>query len=663
MKTTSIYKKLFSSITILILMLLSVGVYSGPNKDILVPDFTNFIRPSFSNQNSKPIFRSDELVIGYKKTVNSSELGSKTASMKVIPSNISNRSRSVTAIISENETIGSAIQRIQKDPSVEYVEPSYLYYPTATAPNDPQWNKLWGLQNTGQTLADPVYTSNSSNPGTSGKDMNILGAWDVTKDCDDIVVAVLDTGVNYNHEDFTGNMWNGAGCVDHNGTAVGGGCPNHGWDFVDSDNNPMDQEGHGTHVAGTIGAVGNNGVGISGVCQKAKLMAVRVLGPEGGSNTMVANGIYFAVRNQAKVINMSLGGAGSSTEISNAINFARDNDVLVVVAAGNENVNLSTGNSYPCKFSQENILCIAALDQKYARASFSNYDNRATVSSRTVDIGAPGTNIQSSYGETQESTDNYVGWTMAGTGGSNDWISTTCSGRSMLAFVNCSVATWFFGGSQNFTDASTDVNRRTYKSFSINNAASNVSLNHAIVSIGEPASGGCYDYMQATHTNTAADPNFSGNNLISLWDSNRGAMMNRFCATSSNAFVSETSTFLSECVGSSTCTIGYRYYSDDSVNSPGGFVLVTSISTWAPTTNAYAFVNGTSMASPHVAGLAALLRSHNANFSYLDTKNKIIAGGTSESTLTAITRYGVAANANNSMKHLDQVTNVTATLQ
>ncbi|TGL62647.1 S8 family serine peptidase [Leptospira jelokensis] len=639
-----------------------------------------------SKSSKKLPYLPGEVVITFKKNVPDSELLRQTSKLATITGGLNLKGHFTTAKLLESETMEEGMRRIKQDPNVETVEPRYLYYKQASAPNDPQFSRLWGLSNTGQTLASPSYTANSSNPGTSGKDMNVLGGWDVTTSCTgaNAIVAVLDTGVTYNHEDLVGNMWDGsAGCVNQNGTAIGGGCPNHGYDFVNNDNNPRDEEGHGTHVAMTIGAVGNNGVGITGVCQSAKIMAVRVLGLGGGTNDSVANGIYFAVRNGAKIINMSLGGSSFSTAIFNAIEFARTNDVLVVVAAGNDGANLNgTGtsqNSYPCENTNANLICIAALDQKHALANFSNYDSNATSTSRTVDFGAPGTNIYSGYGdestvaETQTSYEN--DWISGLSESGNPWSYHSCSFSangtpltlSGLFLPNdCSVIGWNYTFPYNNPTAMPAYSSRSvYKNFSINSNATNVKLNQILISDGEGYdSANCYDYTEMYHSATSGNP-FSSGTAISLVDGLRSTYMTKFCRKNSAeySFISTESPILTACIGQSNCSVGYRFTSDGSVNNGGALVTEISMYTWAPSTTAYTNLNGTSMATPNVAGVAALIRSYNPSFTYQDVITKLIAGGVAETALSGTTQYGTAINANNSLKHLKQVTGVTLQLQ
>ncbi|MCW7470783.1 S8 family serine peptidase [Leptospira kanakyensis] len=675
-------KKTLSKTLIVVTMLVVTNILiSEPIWKLNQSTFNFDALGSKSKSGEKLPYLPGEVVITFKKQVPDSELVHQTSKLAANTGVINLKGHFTTAKLAESETMEQGLARIKKDPNVESVEPRYLYYKQASAPNDPGFPQLWGHNNSGQAITSPSYTANSSNPGTSGKDMNVLGAWDVTTSCNNTIVAVLDTGVTYTHEDLVGNMWNGSGgCVNQNGTAIGGGCPNHGYDFASGDNNPRDEEGHGTHVAMTIGAVGNNNVGISGVCQSAKIMAVRVLGLGGGTNDNIANGIYFAVRNGAKVINMSLGGSSYSSTINSAIEFARTNDVLVVVAAGNDGKNLNTdGAAYPCENTNLNLICISALDQKHALANFSNYDSNATVASRSADFGAPGTNIYSGYGvETTvaETPTSYANdWVNVGVSG-NPFTYHTCSFSisgspltlSGLYLPNdCSVIGWNFTAPYaNPTAMPAFSNRVVYKNFTIDSAATNVLLHQVLISDGEGYdSTTCYDYTEMYHSPTAGNPFTGGGTAISLFDSLRGVYMDKFCRRDSSeySFRSTESAILKQCAGSSTCSVGYRFTSDGSVNNGGALATEISIYTWKPTNNAYTNLNGTSMATPNAAGVAALIRSYNQSFTYQDVITKLIEGGVTETALTGTTRYGKAINANASIKHLKQVTGVTAVLQ
>ncbi len=296
------------------------------------------------------------------------------------------------------QTVDQAVVEYRNDPSVEYAQPNFIYH-TLVLPNDTNYGQLWGLNNTAQTItAVQTETLYTNNLGTSGKDMSLPTAWDRITNCNSVVVAVIDSGVNYNHGDLSANMWSNPG-----NTCFASGSGTSGCDFVNSDTDPMDLNGHGTHLAGTIGAVGNNATGSTGVCWNVKIMAVRVMDHTGaGTTANIVSGVNFAVNNGAKVINLSLGSTTSNNSnydasFNTAITSAKTSDVVVVVAAGNDGVDQATYYTYPCKYSQDNIVCVGAVDQSYTLTTFSNYDSTATASSRAVDIVAPGANIRSTW--------------------------------------------------------------------------------------------------------------------------------------------------------------------------------------------------------------------------------------------------------------------------
>lgn len=668
------------------LKILSLFVLVGSTVLVSDPIQRNFLSEPFqfqstlsntvakSGRSNKPDFAPDEIVIKFKPYISNDELFSRSRSLGFNVENVSKRAHFTTVKIASTETIEEAVVRAKRDPAVEYAEPKYYYYAQAAAPNDTDFGKLWGLNNTNQTITSPSYTTNNP-PGAAavGKDMNVLGAWDVTTSCSSIIVAVLDTGINYNHEDLADNMWDGsASCLDKNGATISGGCPKHGWDFASVDNDPKDEEGHGSHVAGTIGAVGNNNKGISGVCQTAKLMSVRVLGVGGGSNASVADGIYFAVRNGAKVINMSLGGTQYSQLIYDAVEYAKTNDVVVVVAAGNENTDLKTGNSYPCKNNNTNQICIAALDQNYQRATFSNYDTTTTAANRTVDFGAPGTNIHSIFGsETtfDEGTSNYTGWTTEGSGGSVTWAYQSCTVGSAtlkgLALPNdCSVIAWNFTPPYPTpTSVAVGLDRKVYKTFTIPASSTKVSVFHTIISDGEGYTN-CFDYTEAYSKNATGSP-FSGGTLMTMADYNRNAYTNKFCRLNDVSFIGSEEVILNTCMNSANtnCTVGYRFVSDFSTQNGGAIVGDFHLSAWIASNNSYGLYNGTSMATPNTAGVVALIRAYNPLLNNIEVIQKLIDGGTATASISANTKYGKSINANASAKHLNQVTGVTATLQ
>ncbi|MFH1002230.1 MAG: S8 family peptidase, partial [bacterium] len=274
---------------------------------------------------------------------------------------------------------------LANDPNIEYAEPNQIVR-TTFIPNDPYYSSkgAWGQS------YDDLY-------GLKKDKMNVEEAWDKSKG-EGILVAVIDTGVDYNHEDIKDNVWINQGeDVNHNGIVDEGDFNKidddgngyiddvRGWDFVNHDNDPKDGYGHGTHCAGTIAAAGDNNLGIIGVASKAKIMVIKGLSDSGSGTTIdLANAIYYAVDNGANILSNSWGGAGSSQIYEAVFQYAEDNGALAIAAAGN-------GYSDAANFTPANVssvLAVAAIGHDNLKASFSNWGD-------TVGIAAPGVNILS----------------------------------------------------------------------------------------------------------------------------------------------------------------------------------------------------------------------------------------------------------------------------
>jgi subtilisin family serine protease len=306
-------------------------------------------------------------------------------------------------------TVEQALDMYRNDPDVEYAEPNYIYHATLT-PNDTSFNELWGLHNIGQNV--------NGTSGSSDADIDATEAWDVVTG-GTVIIAVIDSGVKYDHEDLAGNIWSNPGEIPGNGVDDDGNGridDIRGWDFVDDDNDPMDYNNHGTHVAGTIAAVGNNGLGVTGVCWTATIMPIRGLDAAGsGDAANLLSAIEYANDNGADVINNSWGGGPYSQPLKDAIDAST---AVVVCAAGNSNVDNDATPHYPSSYTSTNIISVAATDQNDNRASFSNYG------ATSVDVGAPGVNIYSTITTRHdEFNDNFSGglgnWTSGGT--NNTW--------------------------------------------------------------------------------------------------------------------------------------------------------------------------------------------------------------------------------------------------
>jgi len=267
---------------------------------------------------------------------------------------------------------------------VEYAEPDYLVWHCAE-PNDPSFadNQLWGLKNPGGV-----------NGYTQGADIDAPAGWAVRNDASSVVVAVTDTGVAYNHEDLAPNMWTNPAEIPGNGMDDdGNGLIDDvfGYNAYDGNGDPMDLQGHGTHCAGTIGARGDNGVGITGVAWNVRLMAGKFLGPNGGTTSDAITVIEYALKNGADIISASWGGGGYSQALKNAIAACANAGIPFVAAAGNSGTNNDSLPHYPSSFDLPNIVAVAATNANDELTGFSCFGRNS------VDIAAPGWQIWSTY--------------------------------------------------------------------------------------------------------------------------------------------------------------------------------------------------------------------------------------------------------------------------
>jgi subtilisin family serine protease/subtilisin-like proprotein convertase family protein len=288
--------------------------------------------------------------------------------------------------VDRGQTVADAVRELERDPDVLYAEPNRRFAGTS-APDDPSFGDLWGLNNTGQVIRGRA--------GLPGADIDALGAWTVTTGSPSVLVAIVDTGFDRSHEDLAANAWTNPGesgakkdnGVDDDGNGLVDDW--RGWDFDSGDNDPHDGAGHGTHVAGTVGAVGGNGIGVTGVSPHVSLVGVKVLGDGGfGTTESVAEGLAYAGRLHARVANASLGSPDPSQLVADAIAGAPE--TLFVVAAGNDGTDVDSSPFSPCVEPPDNIVCVAATDNNDELAGFSNFGQNS------VDLAAPGVDILSS---------------------------------------------------------------------------------------------------------------------------------------------------------------------------------------------------------------------------------------------------------------------------
>jgi len=296
-------------------------------------------------------------------------------------------------------SLSRAMEVYDANPDVLYVEPDYrislspietggtnapvqsqsLRAAGAGWPNDPGYSQLWGLENTGQA---PFY-------GKAGADIKAPLAWGVTTGSSSVTIALIDTGVDYSHPDLAANIWQNPGEYLNGADDDGNGYIDdiRGWNFVAKNNDPMDDNGHGTHCAGTMAAIGNNGIGITGVTWNTKIMSLKFLDSKGfGYTSDAIAAILYANQKGVPIISCSFSGPGESKALKDAIDSS---SALFICAAGNAGANSDITPQYPAAYPSPQIISVAASTYQDTLASFSNYGINS------VDLAAPGVSIYS----------------------------------------------------------------------------------------------------------------------------------------------------------------------------------------------------------------------------------------------------------------------------
>ncbi len=557
------------------------------------------------------------------------------------------KGRLVRVKVKAGQSVEDAVAAYSADPRVEHAQPNYRYRARAV-PNDPLVPQLWAIQNTAQQIVttppapitryertDPYAPNNP--PAGGGADLALARAWDEVTDCRAAIVAVVDSGVNFQHEDLAANMWaSGDPAI-----------PNPGWDFVDNDPDPTDQNGHGSHVAAIIGAVGNNGLGGAGVCWQARLMAVRVLDVLGvGDTATIIAGINFAAAHGAKVINLSLGGpAGQPTDLAfrQAIADAGAAGAVVVAAAGNEGTDNDVSPDVPCSFTLPNLICVAALDQGYALATFSNFG------ATTVTVGAPGTNIASAWaGQQAVVVEGFTtGWFGSSTTGGGWALGVVgVGGVPTPALLN--PPTFPVGLYNSGTDD------RAFKTLALGTPLA-VRLDVALGGVVAPS-----DRLNIAFRAGAFDPFAAGCAAVS----NCTVVFSDFGDTGGLA-VPIGPFDMTRCMTdvSGQCTLGMQLVSAPGSRAQGVAVVRFDTRVLSADPRVYALVNGTSQATPYVAGIAAMVRAFNPQYTVADVVAAVTAGGRPVPALAGKTVTGRAADAMGALSFINAPTGLTATVR
>jgi subtilisin family serine protease len=452
-------------------------------------------------------------------------------------------------------SVPAAIAALEADPAVAYAEPNWIYRAQAT-PNDPRYGQLWGLAK-----------------------INAPGAWNITKGSPAVKVAVVDTGIAADHLDLAANV-----------------VP--GYDFVQGDADPRDFNGHGTHVAGTIGARGDNGVGVTGVDWQVSLMPVRVLDGSGsGSSANVTAGLAYACSHGASIVNASLGGTGYSSAMRDAI--AACPNTLFVVAAGNDGVNDDTVPHYPCNYGAPpdnlaNVICVGATDRNDTLASFSNFG-------QSVDLAAPGVDVQSTWPAydtlaTEGFEDPFANWATYTPGG-------FAFGRSTAHANGAYSAADSPGGSY-----APNTDTWLYRTAPMAGLAGRIGcrLSYNLRLDTQPG----HDYFR----------------ISGSVDGNTFSSGSQWSGSTSGAFIGLSSD-MSAFDGAAAFFPGLRLTSDgDGVTGDGAYVDDLALQCLRANAEDYNTISGTSMATPHVTGVAALVKAAHPSYTTAQLKNAILAG-------------------------------------
>ncbi|MCX5641755.1 MAG: S8 family serine peptidase [Candidatus Omnitrophica bacterium] len=566
--------------------------------------------PFFSGAGSKiaPEYKEGEVLVKFKKSfgltaAKTAYYGIGTAVVTDFPFISGQKGQPYLHLRSDRLTTQELLAQIKNDPRVESVSPNYIIR-VAQFPYDERFGELWGLHNTGQKV-NGVF-------GTVGADIDAPPAWDVSTGDPAVVVAVIDTGVDFSHEDLSANMWTNPGEIsgnalddDFNGYKD----DVYGINAITGTGNPSDDHGHGTHVSGTIAGVGGNGKGVTGVNWQARIMGVKSFNSSGSgttadSITAIEYVTDMKINHGVNVvaINASWGGGGFSQLQADAIEAAGDAGIIFVAAAGNSGFDSDATPFYPASYNLTNIVSVAATDQNDNLAGFSNY---GLVN---VDLAAPGVNILSTLPGivalpgTEPFFDNMESDTAKWVSGGapNTWARTVSRFHSETYSWTDSPAGDYPNNANSYLSIASDVDLSAYS------AEPDLRLRFwANVALEKGA-----DFL---YVEISKD---SGANFSQL-----GVISDQNAAWTLYSYQIPVDYWVKE--------FRFRFHlvADASVNYDGVYIDDVGIAhNFGAGSNDYGFSDGTSMAAPHVTGAIALVSAVHPTDSPTQKINRVLSG-------------------------------------
>ncbi len=624
--------------------------------------------PNTRKEQQKVNFIEDEIIVKFKQSKSVDKVRNKYAlkHVKKLP-----LIGAELVKIPKNGNVTSLLKSLKADPAVEFAQPNFKYYPSST-PNDPNYNQLWGLHNTGQSILDV--------PGLADTDVDAPEAWSITEGSQDLLIAVIDTGVDIKHPDLKNNIWVNPNETPGNGIDDdGNGYVDdvNGWDFFNNDNSVFDQydgDDHGTHVSGTIAGSANNSLGIVGIAPNVKIMPLKFLGPYGGSTADAILAIQYASSMGAKISNNSWGGSGYDQALKNAIETS---GMLFVAAAGNDSANSDVNPSYPAGYDSSNILSVASVNNAGELSYFSNYGVNS------VDVAAPGQYVLSTVPKKIE-----VG---AGIEVNNGTYKAIFNGFGFENLSNLDERQDAFNRALSFLGATStskillvqddqaDYNYTSYLSDYSSLLVNAGYTSYNTVSVATNNDGPSLDILNQYDIVVWFTGDAYGGNYTTTLTANDQTALTGFVNNGGNLlltgpdaiFNNEFSDFVQNVLhvdfknegdrnkvvgvaetsyaGASYASVGHPF-ADQFISNDTAIAKINLIYPGEDTyDNAYEYYSGTSMATPHVTGVASLLYSQNPDITAEEAIKILKQTGKPLPSLQGIVASGKIVSANNAL--------------